>query len=73
MTEAVEAETETFGQRLIPLQQVAASLVISQRHLRSLLEKYGYSIYHLGPRSKRIAEEDFRALLKLTSSQHDQS
>jgi hypothetical protein len=68
MSETMEAETETFGQRLIPLEQAAASLVISQRHLRALLEKHGFTVFHLGPRSKRIAEEDFRALLKITSA-----
>jgi hypothetical protein len=71
MTEAtmdVESETPVYGQRLMPLEFAASNLAISQKHLKELMQKYGYSIYHLGPRSKRIAEDDFRALLKITSA-----
>ena len=71
MTEAttdVESEAPVYGQRLMPLEQAAALLVISQKHLKDLMQKYGYSVYHLGPRSKRIAEDDYCALLKVTSA-----
>jgi hypothetical protein len=64
----VEPDSLSYGQRMLPLEIAAQSLVITPRHLTELLLKHGFSIYHFGPKSKRVAQEDLQSLLKIISS-----